>query len=96
MDNNSGPNLILVKTALDKLFSGETLQLAVQGKATATDPVVFTQDTATNAAVVTSVIGGGGYFGASTNDVPVPDNAAITAAAARTTQGDRRAGGLGT
>ena len=85
MDNNSGPNLILVKTALDKLFTGETIALAREGKATALDPVVFTQDRAYNAAVVSSVEGGGGYFQTTTNDVPLVNQANITAAALRTT-----------
>lgn len=85
MDNNSGPNLILVKTALDKLFTGEMIDQARTGKATALDPVVFTQDSAYNAAVVSSVEGGGGYFQTTTNDVPVVANADVTAAALRTT-----------
>jgi len=81
MDNNSGPSLILVKTALDKLFDEATIEMAVVGKARATDAMVFTQDTATNAAVVSSVIGGGGYFGQTTDDV-APTNEATVAAAA--------------
>lgn len=85
MDNNSGPNLILVKTALDKLFTGELIEQARTGKATAEDAVVFTQDTAYNAAVVSSVEGGGGYFQTTTNDVPVVANADVTAASMRTT-----------
>jgi hypothetical protein len=71
MDNNSAPQLILVKTALDKLFDEATVEMAVVGKATATDPMVFTQDSAQNAAVVSSVIGGGGYFQTTTDDVPL-------------------------
>lgn len=86
MDNNSAPNLILVKTALDKLFNQSTIQLATVGKATANDPEVFIQDTATNAAVVSSVMGGGGYFQVTTDDVPTVNEAALSAAAARTSQ----------
>lgn len=84
MDNNSGPSLILVKTALDKLLDEATIQLATQGKATALDAEVFTQDTATNAAVVSSVIGGGGYFQQTTDDVAITNEATVTAASART------------
>jgi hypothetical protein len=85
MDNNSGPSLILVKTALDKLLDEATIQLATTGKATALDPEVFTQDNATNAAVVSSVIGGGGYFQSTTDDVAPTNEATVTAAASRTT-----------
>lgn len=85
LNQNSGPSLILVKTALDKLMAEEKLQIARTGKAEATDPVVFTQDKATNAAVVSSVIGGGSYFDKTTDDVSTNKDAAITAAAPRTT-----------
>ncbi len=85
MDKNSAPNLILVKTALDKLLDDATIEMAVTGKATALDPMVFTQDTATNAAVVTSVIGGGGYFDLTTNDVALNNEATVTAPAPKTT-----------
>ena len=85
MDRNTGPNLILVKTALDKLLDQATIELAVTGKATALDPVVFTQDSATNAAAVTSVIGGGGYFEKSIDDYSPNRNATISAAAPKTT-----------
>jgi len=85
MDNFTGPDMILVKTALDKLFTGETLMLAREGKATALDPVVFTQDKAHNAAVVSSVQGGGGYFQVTTQDTPIIDQAKISASAMRTT-----------
>lgn len=84
MDNNSAPNLILVKTALDKLFDEATIEMATVGKATALDAQVFTQDTATNAAVVSSVIGGGGYFTNTTDDVPFVPEANIAAATAKT------------
>lgn len=85
MDNNSGPSLILVKTALDKLLDEATIQLATVGKATAMDAEVFTQDTATNAAVNTSVIGGGGYFQSTTDDVAPTNEATVTAATLRQT-----------
>ena len=84
LQQNSGPNLILVKTALDKLFDEATIELAVVGKATATDEMVFTQDTATNAAVVSSVIGGGGYFQSTTDDVALTNEVSPSAAVAKT------------
>ena len=84
MDQNSAPSLILVKTALDKLLDEATIEMAVVGKATAKDEMVFTQDTATNAAVVSSVIGGGGYFQSTTDDVALTNEANVAAAAAKT------------
>src|SRR5258706_2690352 len=85
MDQNSAPSLILVKTALDKLFNQASIEMAVVGKATATDAQVFTQDSATNAAVVSSVLGGGGYFQETTDDTSLTNEAPVAAAAARTT-----------
>lgn len=85
MDNDSAPGLILVKTALDKLFDEATIEMAVVGKATALDEMVFTQDTATNAAVNSSVIGGGGYFQQTTDDVALTNEANVAAAALRQT-----------
>jgi hypothetical protein len=85
LDQQTGPNLILVKTALDKLFDQATIEMAVTGKATALDTDVFTQDSATNAAVVSSVIGGGGYFTKTLNDVTPQSNVTVKAASARTT-----------
>lgn len=84
MDNQSGPNLILVKTALDKLLDEATIEMAVTGKATALDPIVFTQDTATNAAVVSSVIGGGGYFQTTTDDIALTNEVNTAAASPKT------------
>ena len=75
---------MLVKTALDKLFDEATIEEAVTGKATALDPDVFTQDTATNAAVVSSVIGGGGYFQDTIDDVAMDNEADIFAASPKT------------
>lgn len=85
MDNNSGPSLILVKTALDKLLDEATIDLATTGKATAMDPQIFTQDTATSAAVNSSVIGGGGYFQQTTDDVAPTNEASVSAATLRQT-----------
>lgn len=62
-----------------------TIEMAVVGKATALDPIVFTQDTATNAAVNTSVIGGGGYFQTTTDDVALDNEVNVAAAALKTT-----------
>jgi hypothetical protein len=84
MDQHSGPSLILVKTALDKLLDEATIEMATVGKATAKDEMVFTQDSATNAAVVTSVLGGGGYFQSTTGDVAPTNDASVTAAAQKT------------
>jgi hypothetical protein len=76
---------VLVKTALDRLRDQAESETANVGKAEATDPLVFTQDTASNAAVVSSVIGGGGYFEKTTDDLQANKTAAVTAAAAKTT-----------
>lgn len=84
MDQDSGPNLILVKTALDNLIDEAKIKIAVTGKALATDPVVFNQDVATNAAVVSSVIGGGGYFQQTTDDVALTNEANVAAASPKT------------
>ena len=56
MNQDIAPSLILVKTALDKLLDEATIELATVGKATAKDEMVFTQDTAVNAGVNSSVI----------------------------------------
>lgn len=84
LNNDSGPNLILVKTALDKLIADERKKEATVGKALATDPIIFTQDNATNAAVVASVEGGGGYFQKTTQDIAPTKDANISAAAPKT------------
>ena len=85
LNRDSAPNLILVKTALDKLVDQAQSENTNVGKAEATDALVFNQDTASNAAVNTSVLGGGGYFNVRTDDIAPTKNAAITAAALRTT-----------
>lgn len=84
LNNDSGPNLILVKTALDKLVDGVRRKAAVQGKALATDPVIFTQDSADKAAVVASVEGSGGYFQKTTKDIAATKDANIAAATPKT------------
>ncbi len=84
MDNDSAPNLILVKTALDKLFDDATIEQAEASKATALDTILFTQTTANNAAVNSSVLGGGGYFQTTTDDVPLVPEANLAAAALKT------------
>lgn len=85
LNNDSGPQLILVKTALDKLIDDMQQKPASNGKALPTDPIIFTQDTATNAAVVASVEGGGGYFEQTTQDITTTEDANISAAAPKTT-----------
>lgn len=55
------------------------------GKAEATDPIVYTQDTATNAGVSTSVLGGGGYFDKRSSDNQPSKAASVTAATMRFT-----------
>lgn len=84
LNNDSGPNLILVKTALDKLVADEKMKTATVGKALATDPIIFSQDTADNAAKVASVEGGGGYFEITTQDIAPTKEANISAAAPKT------------
>lgn len=62
LNYDTGPNLILVKTALDELRDDTLIEQAEEGKATATDALVFTQEGVDRAAHVSSVLGGGGYF----------------------------------
>lgn len=85
MDRNTAPQLALVKTALDKIFDQASIENTSTGKAMATDEVVFTQDSATNAAVVSTVMGGGGYFEKTIDDVSTNKNATAAAATPRTT-----------
>lgn len=85
MNQDSAPNLILVKTALDALLDESTIEMAVTGRAMATDALIFTQGTADNAAKVTSVIGGGGYFDDTTEDVTATKEATVSAPAPKTT-----------
>ena len=92
MDQNIGLNGTavatsgnLVTTILDRLFTGAANE-AREGKATAIDPLVFNQETATNAAVNSTVQGGGGYFQKTTNDVSTMNEASISAADTRVTR----------
>lgn len=85
MDRDSGASLILVKTALDKLKDDQMQSENVVGKATALDPIVFTQEAATAAAVVTSVLGGGGYMDKQTDDNAMKKEVSKSAAAPKTT-----------
>ena len=85
MTRDSSPDLELVKTALDKIRDESVLKNARTGKAEATDPVVFTQDVATNAAVVSTTQGGGGYFLKTTDDLAQPKGVAIKSPAPKTT-----------
>lgn len=86
LTRDSGASLILVKTALDNLRNDMLARENLPGKATALDEVVFTQDTADKAAVVTSVIGGGGYFDKNTDDQATKKYVAKRALAPKTTQ----------
>lgn len=87
LTNDSGPSLNLVKTGLDHLFNQSTMDLAVVGKATATNPLVFVQMPAGSvAAVQSTIIGGGGYFGQSTDDVPPVKDASKRVYATRQSQ----------
>lgn len=79
LTNSSSPNLELVKTALDKLYDEAQMEMTVVGKAEATDPLIFTQDSADKAAVVSTVIGGGGYFDKATDDVAQNKDVAVNA-----------------
>jgi hypothetical protein len=85
LNYSSSPNLELVKTALDKLFDQTMIEEAVTGKATALDPQVFTQDTADKAAVVSTVIGGGGYFDKTLDDISINRSVVINAPTPKTT-----------
>lgn len=85
MDRDTGPSLILVKTALDKLKDDQLQMENTEGKATALDLLIFTQDTATNAAVVTSVLGGGGYFDKQIDDSATKKDSSKTASVTKTT-----------
>lgn len=62
LNYDSSPNLELVKTALDEVRDGILLKQDNNGKAIATDPVIFNQQTIDRAAYVSTVLGGGGYF----------------------------------
>lgn len=85
LSRDSSPSLELVKTALDKIRDSAVMQNARTGKAEATDPVIFTQGTATNAAVVSTVQGGGGYFDKRTGDLRAAKSVAVGAPTPKTT-----------
>jgi len=87
MNNNasigSNSNILqLVQTYLDRLFTGSANETRA-GKVGALDPIVFTQDTATNAAVNSTVQGGGGYFQTTTSDIPTPEQTTVSAPSAK-------------
>lgn len=86
---DSSPNLELVKTALDSLRDGVLLKQDNNGKAIATDPMIFSQQDVDRAAYVTSVLGGGGYFKKTVTgvaqDVTAKKNSAKNAFAPKTT-----------
>lgn len=85
LNRNSGADYNLVKTLLNNLKDDTLQQENIVGKATALDPIIFTQDTATNAFVVTSVIGGGGYMNKETDDFAPRKYVAKRAPSAKTT-----------
>lgn len=87
MNNNvstgSNSNILqLVQTYLDRLFTGTAAETRA-GKVGALDALVFTQDTATNAAVNSTVQGGGGYFQTTSSDIPTPEQATVSAPSAK-------------
>ena len=86
LNRDTSPARELVQTALDKIRDEAVLQNARTGKAEATDPVVFTQDIATNAAVVSTTQGGGGYFLKTTDDLATMKSVAIKSPTPKTTQ----------
>lgn len=85
LNRDTSPSLELVKTALDKIRDEQVLKNARMGKAEATDSVIFTQDRATNAAVVSTTQGGGGYFLKTTDDLALPKGVAIKSPSPKTT-----------
>lgn len=82
---NSSPSLELVKTALDSVRDQATLANARKGKAEATDAIIFTQDRATNAAAIATVLGGGGYMEKSLDDLAPNKVANVNAPTPKTT-----------
>lgn len=86
LNQNSSPNFELVRTALDKIRDQAILGNARKGKADALDPVIFTQDTATNQAVISTVIGGGGYMEKQIDDLAPNKIADISSPTPKITQ----------
>lgn len=86
LNRDSQSEYFLIKTGLDKL-KDDTLQTEnIVGKATALDPLVFTQDSVEGkGAVVNSVLGGGGYFAEETDDYAPKKDEAKNASLSRTT-----------
>lgn len=89
LNYSTSPSLELVKTSLDGIRDGSLLLGASNGKAYATDPVVFTQQGADKAAFVSTVMGGGGYFKKTitgvAQDITAKKNAAKNAFSPKTT-----------
>lgn len=89
LNYSSSPNLELVKTSLDELRDNALIEQTTEGKADATDAVVFNQSSVDRAAWVTSVLGGGGYFKKTVTgvaqDITAKKNAAKNAFAPKTT-----------
>ncbi len=85
LSRDSSPSLELVKTALDKIRDESMLRYAREGKAEATDSVIFTQGSADNAAVISTVQGGGGYFEKRTADFKKAKAVAVNAPSPKTT-----------
>ena len=85
LNRDTSPDLELVKTGLDKIRDEQVLKNARTGKAEATDSVVFTQEQATNAAVVSTTQGGGGYFTKTTDDLATRKTSAMKSPAPKTT-----------
>lgn len=89
LNYSSSPNLELVKTALDNLRDNSLLTVDNNGKANATDPVVFNQSSVDRAALVSTVIGGGGYFSKTVTgvaqDITAKKNAVKAAFSPKTT-----------
>lgn len=82
MNQDSAPSLQLVTTALDKILDQAMLANTTVAKATATDPVVFTQDGQSaqgKAGIHSTVIGGGGYFQQTTDDLAPNQNVVVSA-----------------
>ena len=89
LNYSTSPNLELVKTALDQLRDNTLLTVDNNGKARATDTLIFTQTTVDRAAWISSVIGGGGYYKKTVSgvaqDITVKKQATKNAFAPKTT-----------
>lgn len=85
LTQTSAPNLALAKKGLDQIFDEARQDNEVPGKVTATDPIVFTQGTASNAAKITEVMGGGDYFQKNFDDMGTIKEATINGFTPKTT-----------